>query len=192
MWKADHVKSPHALLRVLRERRERAEPSIEANGEFGVAICEVLDELIRRTQVIAAEYPENEAMTLRLVEEMPAVVEVLSALVHAQSALNTVISECIDAVGARRDPIVNFLARVRSEGYEVSDDWTVTEARHWPALDDTAHPDAFVQQEAEKTVRAERATAYQERLLRMAAAFEETRSEYTRRARDIIPTVLDG
>lgn len=186
------MKSPHTLLRALRERRERTEPAIHVNGDFGVAVCAVLDELIRRTQVIAAEYPEHQPMTSPLVEEMPAVVEALTALADANDALNDVIREYIDAAEARRDPLMKFLARVQSDGYTVAEDWIVTEARQWPPLDDTAHPDAFVQQEAEKTVRAERAAVYQERLIRMSAAFGETCSAYTRQARNIIPAVLDG
>lgn len=186
------MESPHTVLELLRDRRDRAQAGIATTGDFGVAVCEVLDELIRRAQVFASEYPKGESVTLQLVEEMPAVTDALAALLETLAALSSLIEECADAVGARRDPAVKFVARVRSEGFEVADNFTVTEARQWPLLDNASHPDTFVQQEAEKTVRAERAAAYHERLVRMATAFDNARDKYTQRARNLINTTLDG
>ncbi|SHO82532.1 hypothetical protein [Mycobacteroides abscessus] len=62
----------------------------------------------------------------------------------------------------------------------------------WTPLEDDSNPDLLVQQEAERTVRAERAAAYRERLARMGKAFEDTQNHYTQQVRNLIPTVLDG
>lgn len=68
------MKSPQAMLRLLRDRRQDAAEKLDGSGEFGVAVCEVLDELIRRAQVVADEYPVSSKITLRDLQEMPAVV----------------------------------------------------------------------------------------------------------------------
>ncbi|WP_286142016.1 hypothetical protein [Mycobacterium sp. D16Q16] len=163
-----------------------------------MAVYEVLKELTRRTEVIAEQYPEDEAMTLRLILEMPAVIAALTVITNTTAALNSLIAEGLDAVGARREVLVKFLDRIRSEGFDVSehrdvtDPEVLTDTHTWPALEDDADPELRVQQEAEKTIRAERATAYRERLARMGTAFEDTQNHYTQQVRNLIPTVLDG
>ncbi|OHU53462.1 hypothetical protein [Mycobacteroides chelonae] len=185
------MKSPQALLRFLRKRREDATEKLAGNGELGVAVCEVLDELIRRAQVIANEYPTSSKISLRDIEEMPAVVGAMQALMNTVTALADLANECADATAARRDPVLKFVARVRAEGFEVANDWTLTDTIEQPQAH-TDNPELLVQREAEKIARTEQAAAYHERLLRMAAEFEDTTTEYTRRVRSLIGTVLDG
>ncbi|SHX53677.1 Uncharacterised protein [Mycobacteroides abscessus subsp. massiliense] len=193
--------SPHDLLAMLRARRDTAAELSHHAGEVGVAVHEVLAELTRRAQVIADRYPEEETVNPRLIIEMPAVVEALSALVDTLTALDTLITEWADIVGPRREVMIKFLDRLQSEGFEVADDRdltnltdpeVLTDTHTWPALEDDADPELRVQQEAEKTIRTERATAYRERLARMGKAFEETQTHYTEQVRALIPTVLDG
>ncbi|SLH96795.1 Uncharacterised protein [Mycobacteroides abscessus subsp. abscessus] len=184
--------SPHELLALLRARRDMAADLSHHAGEVGVAVHEVLAELTRRAQVIADRYPEEEAVNPRLIIEMPVVVEALSALVDTLSALDTLITEWSAIVGPRREAMVKFLDRLRSEGFEVANDWEITDTHTWTPLEDDADPELLVQREAEKTIRAERATAYRERIARIVTAFEDTQSHYTQQARDLIPTVLDG
>lgn len=192
------MKSPHALLEMLRTQRDILAEEPDSAGEFSVAVYEVLKELTRRTEVIADQYPEDEAMTLRLILEMPAVIAALTAITNTTAALNSLIAEGLDVVGARREVLVKFLDRIRSEGFEVSEDRdltdpeVLTDTHTWPSLEADAGPDLLVQQEAEKTIRAERATAYRERLARMGTAFEETQTHYTEQVRNLIPTMLDG
>ncbi|WP_237084577.1 hypothetical protein [Mycobacteroides abscessus] len=185
------MKSPQAMLQFLRKRRLDATEKLAGNGDFGVAVCEVLDELIRRTQVIANEYPASSKMSLRDILEMPAVVGAMQAILETVAALSDVASECADATAARRDPVLKFVARVKAEGFEVANDWTLTDTRVQPHAH-TDDPALLVQREAEKIARAEQAAAYHERLLRMAAAFEDTTIEYTQRVRGLIGTALDG
>ncbi|MDO3167198.1 hypothetical protein P5V90_09550 [Mycobacteroides abscessus subsp. abscessus] len=182
--------SPHELLALLRARRDMAAELSHHAGEVGVAVHEVLDELTQRAQVIADRYPEEEAVNPRLIIEMPVVVEALSALVDTLSALDTLITEWSAIVGPRREAMVKFLDRLRSEGFEVANDWEITDT--WTPLEDDADPELLVQREAEKTIRAERAMAYRERIARMVTAFEETQNHYTEQVRNLIPTVLDG
>ncbi|SIJ34886.1 hypothetical protein [Mycobacteroides abscessus] len=184
--------SPHDLLALLRARRDTAAELSHHAGEVGVAVHEVLAELTRRAQVIADQYPEEETVNPRLIVDMPVVVDALSALVDTLSALDTLISEWADIVGPRREAMVKLLDRMRSEGFTVANDWEITDTHTWTPLEDDADPELLVQREAEKTVRAERATAYRERIARMGTAFEETQTHYTQQVRDLIPTVLDG
>ncbi|MDH6193431.1 hypothetical protein M2272_000052 [Mycobacterium frederiksbergense] len=185
------MKTPHAALQLLRAMRDREAVKLASTGEFGVAVGEVCDELIRRTQVIAEQYPKDEAMTLRLINEMPAVADAIAAILNTAHALSEVRKDGADAVLARREPLLRFAARVESEGFQIAEDWTLTDTADWRPLDD-AEPDLLVQREAEAIARAERATAYRERLTRMAAAFGNTHDEYTQRVRNLISTVLDG
>ncbi|RIT54676.1 hypothetical protein D2E95_20215, partial [Mycobacteroides abscessus] len=74
----------------------------------------------------------------------------------------------------------------------VANDWEITDTHTWPALEADADPELLVQREAEKAVRAERATAYRERITRIVTAYEDTQDHYTERVRNLIPTVLDG
>lgn len=193
--------SPHDLLAMLRARRDTAAELSHHAGEVGVAVHEVLTELTRRAQVIADQYPEEEAVNPRLIIEMPVVVEALSALVDTLTALDTLITEWADIVGPRREVMIKFLDRLQSEGFEVADDRDLTnltdpevliDTRTWAPLEDDSSPDLLVQQEAERTVRAERATAYRERLARIGKAYEDTQNRYTEQVRNLIPTVLDG
>lgn len=78
------------MLRLLHAMRDREAVKLASTGEFGVAVGEVCEELIRRTQVIADQYPKDEAMTLRLINEMPAVADALAALVNTAHALRVV------------------------------------------------------------------------------------------------------
>ncbi|SIB34856.1 Uncharacterised protein [Mycobacteroides abscessus subsp. abscessus] len=182
---------------MLRTQRDILAEEPDSAGQFSVAVYEVLDELTRRTQVIADQYPEDEAMTVRLIREMPAVIEALTAITNTTAALNSLITEGLDVVGARRDAFLKFLDRVRSEGFEVANDPelndpdVLTDTRTWTPEGD-ADPELRVQREAEKTIRAERATAYRERLARMGTAFETSQTHYTEQVRNLIPTVLDG
>lgn len=193
--------SPHDLLALLRARRDKAAELSHHAGEVGVSVNEVLAELTRRAQVIADQYPEEEAVNPRLIVEMPAVVQALSALVDTLSALDTLITEWADIVGPRREVMIKFLDRLQSEGFEVAYDRDLTDltdphvlidTHTWPALHSIDDPDLLVQREAETTIRAERATAYRERLARMGTAFDETQNHYTEQVRNLIPTVLDG
>lgn len=184
--------SPHDLLALLRARRDMAAESSHHAGEVGVAVHEVLAELTRRAQVIADQYPEEEVVNPRLIVEMPAVVEALSALVDTLTALDTLITEWGDIVGPRREVMIRFLDRLQSEGFEVANDWEITDTHTWPALEDDADPELLVQREAEKAVRAERVTAYHERITRIVTAYEETQTRYTQQVRDLLPTMLDG
>ncbi|RIT59354.1 hypothetical protein D2E95_09175, partial [Mycobacteroides abscessus] len=100
LWRGTQVEgSPHDLLALLRARRDKAAESSHHAGEVGVAVHEVLVELTRRAQVIADRYPEEEVVNPRLIVEMPAVVQALSALVDTLSALDTLITEWADIVG---------------------------------------------------------------------------------------------
>lgn len=179
------------MLQFLRKRRQDADEKLSNNGDFGVAVCEVIDELIRRAQVMADEYPASSKISLRDIQEMPAVVGAMQALLETAAALDGVAAECADATTARRHSVLKFVARVRAEGFEVANDWTLTDTREQPHTH-TDNPELLVQREAEKITRTEQAAAYHERLLRMAAAFEDTTTEYTRRVRGLIGTVLDG
>lgn len=179
------------MLQFLRKRRQDATEKLSGKGDFGAAVCEVLDELIRRTQVIADEYSASSKMSLRDILEMPAVVGAMQAILETVAALSDVASECADATAARRDPVLKFVTRVRAEGFEVANDWTLTDT-HEQTHTHTDNPELLVQREAEKITRTEQAAAYHERLLRMAAAFEDTTIEYTQRVRDLIGTILDG
>ena len=53
------VKSPHAVLGLLQAQRKQAADTLGGIQDFGVAVREVLNELIRRAQVIADQYPED-------------------------------------------------------------------------------------------------------------------------------------
>lgn len=198
LWDAEQVKSPHALLEMLRSQRDILAQEPDSAGEFSVAVYEVLKELTRRTEVIAEQYPEDEAMTLRLILEMPAVIAALTAITNTTAALNSLIAEGLDVVGARREVLIKFLDRIRSEGFEVSehrdvtDPEVLTDTHTWTLLEDDADPDLLVRQEAEKTIRTELASAYRERLARMGKAFEDAQNHYTEQVRDLIPTALDG
>lgn len=185
------MKSPQAMLRFLRDHRHDAAEKLDGSGEFGVAVCEVLDELIRRAQVIADEYPASSKITLHDLHEMPAVVGAMQALMNTVAALSDVMRECADAVQIRRDPVLRFVERLKSEGYEVQNDFTVTDTQDYIVMDST-NPVIQVQIEADKITRTERTFAYQERITRMATAFEETQNEYLHRVRNLINTALDG
>lgn len=185
------MKSPQAMLQFLRKRRQDAADKLTGNGDFGVAVCEVIDDLIRRAQVIADEYPASLKISLRDIQEMPAVVGAMQAILETAAALDDVAAECANATAARRDPVLKFVARVRAEGFEVANDWTLTDTREQPHTH-TDDPELLVQREAEKITRTEQAAAYHERLMRMAAAFEDTTIEYTQQVRSLIGTVLDG
>ncbi|MBN7375719.1 hypothetical protein I3U60_05410 [Mycobacteroides abscessus subsp. massiliense] len=161
-------------------------------GEVGVAVCEVLDELTRRTQVIADRYPEEEVVNPRLIVEMPVVVEALSALVDTLMTLDTLITEWADIVGPRREAMVKLLDRLQSEGFTVANDWEITDTHTWPALHSTDDPELLIPQEAEKTIRTERTSIYRERIARIVTALEDTQTHYTQQIRNLIPTVLDG
>lgn len=185
------MNSPEALLRLLRDRQQDAAERLEDSGDFGAAVCEVLDELVRRAQVIADEYPASSQITLTDLQEMPAVVGAMQTLMETVATLSDVMRECADAMELRRDPVLRFIERLKSEGYEVEDDFTVTDTRDYIVVDST-NPAIQVQIEADKITRTERTTAYQERITRMATAFEETQNEYVRRVRSLIGTALDG
>lgn len=184
--------SPHELLALLRARRDMAADLSHHAGEVGVAVHEVLAELTRRAQVIADRYPEEEAVNPRLIVEMPVVVEALSALVDTLSALDVLITEWSDIVGPRREAMVKLLGRMQSEGFTVANDWEITDTHTWTPLHGDADSELLVQREAEKTVRAERAMAYRERIARMVTAFEDTQNHYTEQVHSLIPTLLDG
>ncbi|SKQ68287.1 hypothetical protein [Mycobacteroides abscessus] len=68
------MNSPEALLRLLRDRQQDAAERLEYSGDFGATVCEVLDELVRRAQVIADEYPASSQITLNNNTETSAVV----------------------------------------------------------------------------------------------------------------------
>jgi len=186
------MQSPHAVLRLLNNQRDKVGALPERTDEFGAAVCEVLDELIRRAQVIADEYPQGEAMTRTLIEEMPAVVKALEALMHTADVLNATIREYADTVKVHRDPIQRFIARLEAEGYDVADDWTITDTFASESQGESADPDALVQHEAEKITRAQQAIMYRERIGQMTAAFEKNAEDYTERVRNVIKTALDG
>lgn len=67
-------------------------------------MCEVLDELVRRAQVIADEYPASSQITLTDLQEMPAVVGAMQTLMETVATLSDVMRECADAMELRRDP----------------------------------------------------------------------------------------
>lgn len=97
------MKSPHAILEMLRAQRDILAQEPDSAGQFSLAVYEVLEELTRRAQVIADQYPEDEDMTIRLVLEMPAVIAALTAITNTTAALHNLIDEGTDAVSARRD-----------------------------------------------------------------------------------------
>lgn len=177
------------MLQFLRKRRQDADEKLSNNGDFGVALCEVLDELICRAQVIADEYPASSKISLRDIQEMPAVVGAMQAILETVAALSDVAAECADATAARRDPVLKFVARVKAEGFEVANDWTLTDIRKQPQTNADDH-ELIAQREAEKITCTEQAAAYHARLLRMAADFEDATIEYTGRVRNLIGTVL--
>ena len=128
---------------------------------------------------------------MRLINEMPAVADAIAAILNTAHALSEVRKEGSEAVLARRGPLLRFAARVESEGFQIAEDWTLTDTANWQPLNG-ADPGLLVQREAETIARAERATAYHERLTRMATAFGDTHDEYTQQIRNLISTVLDG
>ena len=150
------------------------------------------DELIRRTEVIAHQYPQSEALTLTSIREAPAVMGALRAILKTAGALGDVMGECAQHMQTRRDPILRFVERIEAEGFTVADDWTLTDTRTWSPVGATTDPDLLVQREAEKITRTERATAYHERLKRMADAFEDAVIHCAQQIRNLIPSVLDG
>lgn len=88
--------------------------------------------------------------------------------------------------------MVKLLARLQSEGFTVANDWEITDTHTWTPLEGDADSELLVQREAEKTVRAERASVYRERIARMVTAFEDTQNHYTEQVHSLIPTLLDG
>ncbi|PVB05060.1 hypothetical protein D2E98_07280 [Mycobacteroides abscessus] len=123
------MEGPHAVLRLLQERRRDADKLGESNP-VKHATCELLDELVRRTQVLADQYPEHAPMNLRTGLEMPAVIKTLGTILSTMERMYDVVSESGEAASAHCDPIVRFLERLRSEGFEVDENEnTVTDTK---------------------------------------------------------------
>lgn len=180
------MQGPHAVLRLLQERRGDADKLGEGNPVKD-ATCELLDALLRRTQTLADQYPEHAPMNLRTGLEMPTVIKALASILATMERMYDVVSESGDAASAHCDPLVRFIERLRSEGFEVNEcDNTVTDTKDWAALEPAADPDVLVQREAERITRAERTIAYQERITGMANAYEQTLNDYAGRIRALL------
>ncbi|WP_100451171.1 hypothetical protein [Mycobacteroides abscessus] len=180
------MQGPHAVLRLLQERRGDADRLGEGNPVKD-ATCELLDELLRRTKVLADQYPEQAPMNLRTGLEMPAVIRALGSILSTMERMYEVVSESGEAASAHCDPLVRFVERLRSEGFDVNEhDNTVTDTKDWAVLEPAEDPDVLVQREAERITRAERTVAYQERVTRMAVAYEEALNDYAQRIRALI------
>lgn len=180
------MQGPHAVLRLLQERRSGADKLGEGNPVKD-ATCELLDELLRRTQVLADQYPEHAPMNLRTGLEMPAVIEALGSILSTMERMYDVVGESGEAAAVHCDPIVRFLERLQSEGFEVDENEnTVTDTKDWASVQASDNPDVLVQREAEKITRAERTVAYQERITRMATAYEQMLNDYARQIRALL------
>ncbi len=177
------MKTPHAVVQLLRASRDTAARLLTTTMEFGVAVNEVADELLRRAEVIADLYPEDQPITLTEIKEAGAIGDAITSLLKANSALAQVVGDYFDAIMARRTPLINFLRRVESEGFTVTNDFTVIDTSGGIDAPDPA---------VESALRAERTKVYQERLRKMSQAFGDTTLEFAERARNVIPTFLGG
>lgn len=176
------MQTPQTVLEFLRAQRAQTPDRLAGMRGFEVAVCEVFDELIRRAEVIADEYPAGQAITRAGVREAPAVTGALGAIMKTVGAIGDRLSDCVAAAQVRREPLMRFVDRIGAEGFEVGEDWTVTDTRPGPPPGDPA----------EQAARTAQAAVYQQRLIRMVTAFDEVLVEHAQRVRDLVPTVLDG
>ncbi len=177
------------MLRYLQAQRQQTEDKI-GQRPIGVAACAVLDELIRRTRVLAAAVPADAPLTLAVINnhfsDLAATLAFISTTLRKMADLEM---EGGNAVEVRRQPLLRFVARVRADGYEVADDFTVTDTIDWAALDGGSVASVEVQHAAERIARAEQATIYQQRIERMAREVAETEYGYAQRIRDLIDEI---
>ncbi len=169
------MQTPQVVLDFLRAQRRQAAVQLAGMQDCGTAVCEVLDELIRRAQVIADEYPATGAMTVTTALEAPAVLGALRALMGTVGALADLIDEAVAAIQDRRTPLLRFVERLEAEGFVVTDGQTVVAGPVAPRADI-----------------AEQAAAHQERLTEMGAAIAAVTGDHAQRVRNLIPSVLDG
>ncbi|WP_142386832.1 hypothetical protein [Mycobacterium hubeiense] len=180
------MQSPHAMLRWLVAERRRLERTI-GHRPIGAAACEVFDELIRRTRVIADAVPVDAAMTLDLINRhFGDLADTLMLISTTLRTMADLTQEGADAVEERRQPFLRFVARVESEGYAVADNLAVTDTADWPTLEESGDADVRVQLAAERIARAEQALIHQQRIERMAAGVAGIENAYAQRIRDLI------
>lgn len=183
------MQSPHAMLRLLEEKRRETEHKV-GHRPMGAAACEVIDELIRRVRVITDGTAENAPLTLSDLQQFSEIFRTLQSVMATMDTMYDVMVEGAEAVEERRQPFLQFVARLQSEGYQVADNLTVTTTVDWLALHSSDVPDVQVQLEAENIARAEQAVIYQQRIGRMAVEIEQIECEYARRIRDLTHAAL--
>lgn len=179
------MESTYAMLRLLEKKRHEAHTKL-GHRPLGVAACEVLDELIRRVRAITDGTAEDAPLTLDELRQFPDTIKMLKSVLAIMNTMFELMVEGGEAVGDRRQPLLRFVDRLRSEGYRVANDFTVTAITDWLALHSSDDPDTTVQLEAENVARAEQAIIYQQRIKRMVAEIERIEYGYAQRVRDLI------
>jgi hypothetical protein len=169
------VKSLHAMQRWLERQRRETERTL-GHKQIGVASCEVLDWLIRRTRVVTDQVPADAPITRSYIEnQMGDAVEALRSISTTLTRMAELMQQCEEIVYQQRQPFIRVIDCIEAEGYRVDTATftTVTDAMDWSIVDTTGDPTLRVQLAAEKIARAEQATVYQQRLQRMDAAIRQ-------------------
>jgi hypothetical protein len=160
--------------------------------QTGVAFCEVLDWLIRRTRAVADQVPANAPITLSYIQnQVGDEVEMLGLVAKTLERGAQLMKEGETVIYERRQPVIRLIRRIESEGFAVDAKTftAVTDPRDWSVLEGIDAPELRVQCEAEKIARAEQATIYQQRLERMDAAIKGIEAGYAQQIRDLAAPV---
>lgn len=171
----------------MEKQREETERNL-GHRQIGVAVCEVLDDLIRRTRTVTAVVPADAPITLSRINNHADDATALMRLVpQTLKSLAQLMGECEEVVYAQRQAFARLIGRIESEGYHVDPDTftTVTDAGDWSALDVVDDSAVHVQLTAEKIARTEQAAVYQQRLERMDTAIRQIEAGFAQQIRKL-------
>lgn len=121
------MQSPHAMLRLLEAKRRETHTKL-GHRPMGVAACDVLDELIRRVRAVTDGTAENAPLTLSELRQFPDIFKTIQSVMATMYTMFEVMVEGGEAVEERRQPLLRFVDRLRCEGYQVANNFTVTAA----------------------------------------------------------------
>ncbi|MFN8068186.1 MAG: hypothetical protein U0R77_05200 [Mycolicibacterium insubricum] len=184
------IKSLHALRESLPVMREHLR-SYFGTRPLGPAACEVFDELDRRMISVIGDSPPDAMPTIQVLmndgDDWIALAQFVEAVLDKMTDL---IKKSSNEVRAQRQPFVNLIGRIESEGYIVDIDTLidVTDGRDW-AADELDPPQVRVQLDAEQITRAQQAAVYQRRLKRMDAGILAIEADYAERIRRLAHSV---
>lgn len=178
-------KSLHAMRDFL-EMQRQVTASALGDQPMGSAACAVLGDLLTRVRALTDQFPQDAPLTLTVLDSHGGdAVGMLQVVAHVLGEMASLTQEGIDASQELRQPFIQLLGKVESEGFTVDmvRFTQVTDARDWSVIDEVDDPAVRIQLIAEKITRAEQAAIYQDQLERMDAEITGIEVDYAQRIR---------